>query len=548
MKENQNDSKKGINRFDKEINFSNQNEIEENVEVKEEVLDEPQEPQQELKVKEISSGIEEEPKDIDKEDAKEKQTTTIDDIVKTQTVSSSEIEKPLEETAKSLENEENSQANKTEELDKTQEISQSVDNNEQAVLEQATTEYQAPKFVIDIDEEAYNVSDFENEETQNQNDQYYNEEEYYNEEDNEENPKKRKKKTSALGMFFRIILAFIVVGIIAFCAIAGVYAYGDISGISGNGISVKVSVPPDTYVSDVGEILKEKGIIKYPQIFKLYIKYIHKKDVDLHYGNFNLNSSMGYSQLIKTLENPAQSESGIRLTVREGETITDIANRLEESHICKASEFLDVVKNGKFEYSFLSEIENPDERPFKLEGYLFPDTYNFKQDTKPEEIVKRMLSNFESKFTEEMKYAIKISPFSLDEIMRLASIIQAEAPTKPDMMKVSSVYRNRLANTEEYPKLQADPTSKYANRVLIPSGASQELATKYDTYKIDGLPLGPINNPGLEAILSAIYPATTDYYYFCSDLTSGQFYYAQTYDVHKENLKLAGLTENEAVE
>lgn len=520
MSQNSNqENNNGLDKYNKEIKFSDDSnkEVEENT-VDNQVTDD------------TTPATEEQQEEVQEQETQENEET------QEQTQQEEITEDTSEETIKEVSNEDEKQNTEDiEEIVQTQTVpSQEILNEEEKPQES--------KFVIDITDDAYNVSDFDDEEYQ---DEDFEEDE---EETDKKGKKRKKKKTTVLGMFFRIILAFMLIAVLAFTAIAGVYAYGDISGITGNGINVKVTIPPDTYVSEVGDILKENGVIKYPQIFRAYIKYIYKKDVTLHYGKFNLNSSMSYAQLLQTLQNPAQSESGIKFTIIEGETIYDIAKSLEENHICTSQEFLDAVANGQYDYPFVNEIPNPQERMFRLEGYLFPDTYTFKQDTPADEVIKTLLSNFESKFTGQMEYAISISGYSFDEIITLASIIQAEASTKADMMKVSSVYRNRLANPAEYPKLQADPTSKYANRVLLPAGASEELANKYDTYKSEGLPIGPINNPGLDAILSAIYPATTDYYYFCSDLISKQFYYADTYEKHKENLKLAGLSEEEATE
>lgn len=539
MSQNSNqENNNGLDKYNREIKFSDDSnkEVEENT-VDNQVTDDtaPATEEQDVQEQETQQDVQEQETQQDVQEQQENEQ--IYDEKLDYGIPDISIEQILKEKSESEASNEDEKQN-TEDIE---EIVQTQTVPSQEVLSEEE-KLQEPKFVVDIADDVYNVSDFEHEEYQDEYD------EDIDDEDEEETGKKRKKKTSVLGMFFRIILAFMLIAVLAFAAIAGVYAYGDISGITGNGINVKVTIPPDTYVSEVGDILKENGVIKYPQIFRAYIKYIYKKDVTLHYGKFNLNSSMSYEQLLQTLQNPAESESGIKFTIREGETISDIATNLEESHVCTSQEFLDAVANGKYDFPFVNEIPNPQERMFRLEGYLFPDTYTFKQDTPADEIIKTLLSNFESKFTGQMEYAISISEYSFDEIITLASIIQAEAPTKTDMMKVSSVYRNRLANPTEYPKLQADPTSKYANRVLLPAGASEELANKYDTYKTEGLPLGPINNPGLDAILAAIYPATTDYYYFCSDLISKQFYYADTYEKHKENLSLAGLSEEEATE
>jgi UPF0755 protein len=130
-----------------------------------------------------------------------------------------------------------------------------------------------------------------------------------------------------------------------------------------------------------------------------------------------------------------------------------------------------------------------------------------------------------------------------DELITFASMIQAEAGKGTDMEMVASVFWNRLNTPEEYPLLQSDPTSKYVINVIMPNidVESDAMYDAYDTYVGGGLPPGPICNPGLEAITAVLYPAETDYLYFCSNLETGEFYYAETLRQHEENLVAAGL-------
>jgi UPF0755 protein len=130
------------------------------------------------------------------------------------------------------------------------------------------------------------------------------------------------------------------------------------------------------------------------------------------------------------------------------------------------------------------------------------------------------------------------------QTITLASIIQAEASGDPDNMRlVSSVYWNRLNDTENFPKLQSDPTRNYANSVILMKGKSltyQKKASAYNTYECDGLPAGPICNPGMDAIEAALQPESTAYYYFCSNTRTGEFYYAETLQQHDQNVDKIG--------
>ena len=131
----------------------------------------------------------------------------------------------------------------------------------------------------------------------------------------------------------------------------------------------------------------------------------------------------------------------------------------------------------------------------------------------------------------------------LEDVLTLASVIQAEAPDTKNMKMVASVFFNRLNNPDEYPLLQSDPTTNYVEKVIKPNieFKSEAMFKAYDTYQGAGLPPGPICNPGLDAINAVLYPAETDYFYFCSNLETGEFFYAETLDEHNQNLIEAGL-------
>lgn len=355
-------------------------------------------------------------------------------------------------------------------------------------------------------------------------------------------PKKRrrKKRTSVLGMIARILIALMLLSALTVGTMGIVYAAGDLLGLKESEEVIQVTIDPDTPVSQVAQVLKDNGIINYTEVFKLYIKYHLKNDVAFKYGTFTLHPSMAYEEIITTLEQAAASDTKFRFTIREGQNISAIADELQADGICQRDEFLEAVRTHPFENEYVAQITNPDQRYYKLEGYLFPNTYEFVQNTPPDEIINTLLNEFNNQI--DGNNVDNLSE-NLDRVITVASIVQAEAPTKQEMMKVASIYWNRINNPGMFSMLQSDPTSKYAERTLVPNGAPQALADAYDTYKTQGIPPGPINNPGMQAIMATLYPATTNYYYFCTDAT-GAFYYATTYEEHQNNLALAGIDEN----
>ena len=360
----------------------------------------------------------------------------------------------------------------------------------------------------------------------------------------EEEPRKRrkkKKKISVLGVIVRVILALALLCALAFGAMGVIYASGDILGLKESEENKEILIEPNSTVSDVADLLKENGIIDYPPIFKLYIKYQLDDHVNFKYGTVMLNPSMSYAEIIDALEQNVEDNTAVSVTIHEGENMVEIADALQAAGVCKKEEFLNAVNNHQFKYEFLSGINNPSERMYRLEGYLFPNTYEFLPNTDPDEVICKFLDELNYQISNSMWTQMDVRGLDLDTVLRVASMVQAEAPNKRDMAKVSSVFWNRLNDSANYPLLQSDPTSKYAERVLAANGASEAMVTAYDTYKSNGLPPGPINNPGAEAIHAALYPQTTNYYFFCSNLETGEFYYAATLDEHNANLSLAGL-------
>lgn len=234
----------------------------------------------------------------------------------------------------------------------------------------------------------------------------------------------------------------------------------------------------------------------------------------------------------------------VRVTFPEGFTVYDISQRLEEKGVCNGSDFI-AASNSP---SFVDEIwsfENEDDRAYLLEGYLFPDTYEFYFDEKPQKALNKLLINFKSKFNDEFKLRADELGYSTDDIVTIASIVQQEANTKEEMGKVSSVIHNRL-NSYKYPGIQCDVTIVYVNQYITPFFEPDEVeqfAKLYNTYRFRGLPAGPITNPGLDAIKAALYPDDTDYYFFVTD-KSGNYYYAETFSAHNKNCKTAGVTIN----
>lgn len=248
-----------------------------------------------------------------------------------------------------------------------------------------------------------------------------------------------------------------------------------------------------------------------------------------------------------TTTEPTTTESPFAtVTFPEGFTAKQIAEKLEENKVCPAEDFMKLLYGDYVDsltYNFVSDIEKKEDKAFVLEGYIFPDTYEFYKGESAERALARFLKNTENKLTEQYRIRAAELGYTMDEIITLASVIQEEAGDPKEMPLVSSVLHNRI-KSPDYGKLQCDVTIHYVNDNITDSpyltGDTAKYAELYNTYKCSGLPAGPICNPGIAAIEAALYPSDTDYFFFVTD-EEKNYYYSETYEEHKEKCEQVGL-------
>ncbi|MFA9379764.1 MAG: endolytic transglycosylase MltG [Acetanaerobacterium sp.] len=320
-----------------------------------------------------------------------------------------------------------------------------------------------------------------------------------------------------------------------------IQSMSDVLGLFKSDREITIALPETANTQDVAAILKDNGVIAQPLTFRLYSKYRDYSDEYLN-GSFTLNSKMSYDEIFDAIQVARDENQEVSITFIEGMTIREIAQSLEEQKVCSADEFITVLNTTDFGYEFEDLIPTGANRYLKLEGYLFPDTYTFYVGEKPSSVADKFLGNFNKKITADLIDRIEKKGMTLDDAIRLASIIQKEGRTLDDMYMVSSVFNNRLNKPETYPFLQSDVTINYVNNNITPYVTSEEdklaYAEAYNTYKCEGLPIGPVSNPGINAIKAAIYPDESSYYYFLTDAEM-QYYYAKTMAQHEANMAQA---------
>ena len=282
-------------------------------------------------------------------------------------------------------------------------------------------------------------------------------------------------------------------------------------------------------LSQIAGKLVDENIIRSANIFKLYIK-IFEGERNIKAGFYYFERPLGLIEIANRL---TEGKNGIGLagvTIREGETLRSIAAIFENKKMYQASEILKAA-NDDFgdEFSFLADKP----KPSSLEGYLFPDTYFFPPNIGPENVVGVMLENFDHKLTPELRGEIARQGKTIFDVITMASIIEREASDTKDRKIISGILWKRV---EAGMALQADATLTYitGNGTFALSADDLAVDSPYNTYKYPGLPVGPISNPGLDAILAAIYPKASPFWFYLHD-KAGNPHYSKTFEEHKIN-------------
>ena len=345
---------------------------------------------------------------------------------------------------------------------------------------------------------------------------------------NQSNKKKKRKKGSTIKNIIWILSIVIVSFGLAFTII---YAGADFMGIGfGRGENCVVEIEPGTSATTIAEKLNDCGAVKIPLLFRLYTKF-SGYDNQFKYGVYTFNNEAGYETLAEMLITDGAKAESVSVKIPEFATIDDIAVLLSDAGVCTKGDFIDAVQNGDFKIDFVKDI--PKEKVhYRLEGYLFPDTYDFYsyESSKCAFLaVEKMLKAMEDKFSEEMLKSVADSGYSFHEILTMASLVESESAngSAEERAKVAAVFYNRLEgkNWNEPKFLQTHPPTLY------PYGNG-----RYNTYKTEGLPPGPIGAPSLNSIKAALYPAENfTFTYFVTD-KNAEFYFNDSLAAHNKTI------------
>ena len=323
------------------------------------------------------------------------------------------------------------------------------------------------------------------------------------------NTRRRKKRSGLSGA---AIYAIFVIGVSALLACIGWVAANDVLALNKPEKTATITITNDDSFGDVAEKLKDEGLIEYKFLFNLFATFTRSKD-DVVAGTFTLNTDMDYRALLSGMSANSATRATVTVTIPEGYTVDQIFTLLEEKGVASVEDLQDMAANHDYAFSFLQDLEMGDYH--RLEGYLYPDTYEFTTPQNPLYVINKMLVRFDEQFTDAMRQEVADSGRTIHEIITIASMIEKETDGN-DRADIASVIYNRLNNpsggTQRY--LQIDATLAYINGGKVPTEADKSIDSPYNTYLYKGLPAGPISNPGLESIKAAMNPNSTSYYYY----------------------------------
>lgn len=288
----------------------------------------------------------------------------------------------------------------------------------------------------------------------------------------------------------------------------------------------EIIIAKGSSLKTIAKTLEKENVIKNSLVFEIYCK-LNKTAAKMKAGKYQLSNAMTVAEIVDKIASGKALISTVHFTIPEGFNLEQIIARISETGVVDKDDILSALSSTTFDYDFVKEI--PD-REKKLEGYLFPDTYEVYKDATAEEFIDKMLRQFDAVFTDAYKSRAKELNMTVDQVITLASIIEREAKHEDERKTISAVFHNRL---KKGMMLQSCATVQYLlkEQKEVLTYKDLEIDSPYNTYKNAGLPPGPIASPGRMSIEAALYPEDVDYLYFVAT-EDGSHVFTKTYNEH----------------
>lgn len=324
---------------------------------------------------------------------------------------------------------------------------------------------------------------------------------------------------------------------------------------------VTVTINENDTIDQIADKLASAGVVRYAELFKLYADITDARS-DIVAGTFTLNTLYDYHALVDSLSSLPYDQSVVEVVIPEGYSCAQIFSLLEDKGVCSAEDLENWAAEGELsDYWFLEGVERGSK--YCLEGFLFPDTYEFYTGDDPQRVLEKLMDNFNYRFNQEMRDSVAVlnerlsgwmsdngydqdyidaHQMNIHELVTVASLIEKESANTLESYTISSVIYNRLTNQAEYPYLNIDAAILYAlgEHKEELSQADLEIDSPYNTYLYKGLTPGPICNPGLYSLNAALDPDSTNYHYYAMDPNTGAHHFSETMEEHDAFLDSLG--------
>lgn len=342
---------------------------------------------------------------------------------------------------------------------------------------------------------------------------------------------RRTSKQSNGGCGSTLLYLIIIFGISVILSMVLLFSANDVFAFVKENRPVTITVEKPTTVAALSGRLNNEGIVHYGMLFKLFAKVTGKDDA-VPAGDYTLNPAMDYNAIVRNLKLPGDS-SKVTITIPEGYTLQQIRSLLIDRHVCTEADLDKAMTAYPFKHDCLKSLTPGNNW---LEGYLFPDTYEFYKGEDPVMALNKMLLNYESKYDASIVDGAKQLGRTQTEITIIASMLEREAQKQNELATIAGVIYNRLRS--DMP-LQIDATIQYAvgHKDKLTT-ADLEVQSPYNTYLHKGLPPGPIANPGYNALYAASHPESHNYYYYVA-MPDGSHLFARTLTQHNRNVQIS---------
>lgn len=337
------------------------------------------------------------------------------------------------------------------------------------------------------------------------------------------------------------IIVFLVVGIAAGVSLYVINALQPVEASDGD---VRLTIDRGTSSAAIAQTLEDQGLIRNHIVFKYYLRF-QDQGGRFQAGTYDFQKGLTHDEIIAKLNNgeTVQAEM-IRFTIPEGFTVRQIIKKLSEEGLVEEEVFLQLVQDEIFSFGFIDEIPEDENLLFRLEGYLFPETYEMTKGSSEKDIIHRMLRELDRKLAtlpKDWKMVMKEKELSFHQLLTIASIIEREVVVVEEQPVVAGIIYNRL---DRGMNLQVDATIQYLfdEQKHIVTYDDLEIDSPYNTYEYPGLPPGPVSNPSQSAIHAALYPEQTEYFFYVTKKDgTREHYFSKNYNEHLANIEKSNL-------